>query len=161
VSKPVRILALDFATRTGWAYDPGTGVPEYGVWDLGLYAQSDRRGALYAALADRIWLGHSRQPIDLLAFERAFGQVQRHGIDMRLEMQGVIRAIAHKIGCRLVSYAATSLKKRAVGYGDATKQEMMAGLHRYLLIPATDPDAVDALWVWYLAKQEPLGVDES
>ena len=156
----MRVLALDLATRTGWAsdYGPflGSGFPV-----TGLYTLSDvNRG--HAFLGFNKWLYNkveSLGDIDMIAYEKPLfggkGVKMREAIVMKLvglaamaEMIGASRSI------RVESVSVQVVRKAFLGQGRPANPKR-AVLHRCAMLnwgTADDDNRADAAALWFWAK---------
>lgn len=141
-------LALDLATRTGWAHSAGAS----GVIDFGPAGELPHR-----LVALRDWLASllDQAPADHLVFERAHhrgGAATRSGIGMQTVV--MLTAIDHD--AQISSVHTGTLKKHATGSGRATKDQMLAAaMRRHPTIQFTDDNHVDAVWLLDYALQNP------
>jgi len=142
----IRILALDPASVTGYAWSDGTR-REHGVWILG--TETHRLMALESRLEEHL----TRLPCDLIAFEDAsFGSPNPNVQAMHNELRGVIKLVASRRHIRFVLFHPTTIKAFATGSGRAKKPQMMAACKRLLGITPSDDNEADALWILELAK---------
>jgi Holliday junction resolvasome RuvABC endonuclease subunit len=141
----VNILALDPATRTGWAHSNG----ESGVWNLkgDLGEQHTELMRLIIQAVDE-WGAH------LIATENAgFGSRNPSVQAMHNERLGLIRYVANDLGCQLVTFQPTTIKAFATGKGNADKSQMIAAAQRLLGSSVVSDDEADAIWILELAKR--------
>lgn len=148
----MRILALDPATRCGWAYTDGEQTV-YGVWDLGI-SGSEHAGKRLVRLRDRLLDLHERHGIDRIAYEAAsFGSHNPNTQAFHNELAGIIRMVAADLGVPAVPYPIGTIKKFATGSGVAKKPQMVRACKTILGIETEDDNVADALFVLELAKQ--------
>lgn len=144
-----KILALDPATRTGFAHSNG----HRGVWDLSRYSQaSDKALALFR----EIHSAHDYWTVELVAIEEAgfgAGPGQLHTMAFHNQLRGAVMTAAGSIGAGLVAYKPTSIKKFATGNGRATKQQMVRAAKTVLGIEPRSDDEADALFILEMARQ--------
>lgn len=140
----MRILALDLSlTETGWAATPQAGVLKP--------PRSDGSGTRRLA-----WFRH--QIVQACNFYRpdvavlegyAFARPnQAHQLG---ELGGVVRLALHDLGIPYVDIAPASLKKYAVGKGNAKKEEVLAAAIRRLDYEGANHNVADALWLRQMA----------
>lgn len=146
----MNILALDLATRTGWAHTCG----ESGVQDF-----SPRRGDSPGMkwLAVRAWLARiaDMAPFDLIAYEQAHhrGGAATHSAHA---MIGIIEAFAAERQIEITSRHTGTIKKYATGKGNADKAVMLeAARSRWGRV--IDDNHADALWLLSLVTSEMEG----
>ncbi len=143
------ILALDIATRTGWARSNDAGVAASGVLDL------SRWRADYAEMGWHfgVWIADqiAEYRIRALVVERPF---MRFG-DVTYLLGGLAfhaRAIAHGHGVLSAEIAATTIKKFATGSGRASKPDVVRAVRGWGFDPADDNEA-DAIALLTYAMQ--------
>lgn len=168
----MRILALDIATKTGWA----TGLHEAGTWNLMTPSEVTAQAKLrFDRRCDsRIprlygWIGsiHRNQPLDWIVFE----DVQFASTTMQAHLWASLRAAAWLFsnlnGVKIECLATGKLKLSGAGHGTATKEMMAAHwvkkhpefrLHPKGVVDSVsenilDDNAVDALHLYEWATQ--------
>jgi len=147
----VSVLALDLATRTGWAHSAG----ESGVVNFGPFGPLPRR-----LVAFRDWLGNllDHMPADWLVFEEAHhrgGAATRSGVGM----QTVVLLVAADHDAEVACVHSLTLKKHATGSGRASKDQMLAAaMRRCPTIRFADDNHVDAVWLLDLAISYPASL---
>lgn len=144
----MHILAMDLATRTGYAATGG----QSGVADFAKAGTLKHRlGAFWG------WLDAFLDafPTDLLVFESAHhrgGAATRSGIGM--QTVAILAAYRHEIPIACVHTA--TLKKHATGSGRAGKDEMLAAaIRQHPTIRFVDDNHVDAVWLLHYATSYP------
>ncbi len=149
----IRILALDPATRCGWAYANGEHLG-YGVWDLGI-SGSEHAGKRLVRLRDRLMDLHDTKGIERIAYEEASKGSHNPSVQaFHNEIAGVIRMVAADIGVPAVPYPIGTIKKFATGNGRAMKPQMIRACKTVLGIETEDDNVADALFLLELAKQD-------
>ena len=147
------ILALDPATRTGYAI--GDGVQRVsGVWDLSKGSDSHPGGQLQrlAELLERAILDNQ---VHAIATELAsFGSINPHTASVHNEKLGVIKLIGCQHGLRVIGYHPTSIKKFVTGSGKADKKQMIRAARTMLGLTTESDDEADACAVLALALYE-------
>jgi len=106
----MRVLALDVATRMGWAYGSPGSVPRSGAYDLSVVRDYDARFARVMYFV-REW--HTAAAPDLIAIEAAIG-----GKDANAYLIGLVACIrgqATSLGIQTVEYASSSVRKHFIG----------------------------------------------
>jgi Holliday junction resolvasome RuvABC endonuclease subunit len=151
----MNILALDLATRTGWAHSCG----ESGVQDF-TARRGESPGMRWLAL--RAWLNRvlDMAPTDLIAYEQAHhrGGAATHCAHA---MIGVVESVAAERHIEITNRHTGTIKKFAVGKGNADKKAVCdAAEARWSNV--IDDNHADALWLLELVKCEMGGwVDAS
>lgn len=157
----MNILALDYGTKTGFAYGDikQNHCTSFGTWTLAkpkeitiwgkdrLTRQCDPRISRLA--------GHLRAfPLtNFIVFE----DVQFASSTYQVQLWASLRAAGwlsfpHGFGWECVPVGA--LKKFATGSGSADKGQMESALRQKIVLPAlTDDNAIDAIWIWRWAKE--------
>ena len=145
---PDVILALDPATRTGYAHSAG----RYGVWDLGIRG-TEHEGRRLVRLRDQLLAAHGAWGFNRLAFEEAsFGSHNPSVQAFHNELRGVIKHVAAELQVPFVGYHIGTIKAFACGNGHAKKDQMIRAAKTVLGIETTDDNVADALFVLELAK---------
>lgn len=143
----MKILALDLATKTGWAHSDGSS----GVFEL---PEAQHRGARWNAFAcwlDRMLLEH---PADLVVYEQAH---HRGGFATRFALALVTETerMAAWNNAEVRPYHSATIKKHATGNARAKKDEMLAAaLDRNPSRLFQDDNEVDALFLLDLALSD-------
>lgn len=136
----MNILALDMATKTGWAtfYDHNT---KSGVQEFGLQ-RGESDGMRF--LRFRAWLKTMKEfcsgKLDLLVYEQAH---HRGGAATQLcvGLQTELLAFAAEIEAETMPVHTGTLKKWATGNGNAGKKEMIAAAKKRGYLPIDDNEA--------------------
>lgn len=141
-------LALDLATRTGWAHTGGhSGVADFSSAN-GL---RHRLGAFWGWLDAFVDANQTDQIVFESAHHRG-GAATRSGIGM--QTVAILAGYRHDIPVRCVHTA--TLKKHATGSGRATKDEMLAAaIRQNPSVLFEDDNHVDAVWLLHLAHSYP------
>lgn len=139
----MKILALDIATKCGWALSPELS----GVWDLSI--KRDESGGMrlvrFRAKLSELYRSES---FDLVVFESAniYGQARMNGALIQVEMQGVLKLWCEERRIDSKGYSPSAIKKHATGKGNAKKPDMVEAARRrgWSVI---DDNHADALWL--------------
>lgn len=150
--KNMRILALDQATKTGWATNASAMITS-GVQNFAL-KRGESPGMRYIRFD--AWLGTMRNNLmpDLIVFEDGF---RRGGAatEVAFGLRAHIQAFAAKYEIEVTSIQNTVLKKHATGKGNAGKELMVeAAKIKWPWIPIQDDNEADALWLLDYAMKE-------
>lgn len=136
-----KILALDTATVTGWAYwEPGYTNPESGTQDFSL-KRGESPGMRFIRF--RKWI-QTFEPPDLYIYEEAH---HRGGAATAVGVGFVSRVLeeAARVGAETVGVHTGTLKKWSTGHGKASKEQMIyVSSVRWGFVPKDDNEA-DAL----------------
>jgi len=123
-----RVLALDLATKTGWAFWTGRSLHS-GMKNLKAKTDGLRLLALYRWLTLTI---HGAHGVDVIAVERAAGGKRGAANEVLPALRGIVHLVAAQNGSiPIVETAPTSLKKFAVGNGRASKDEMVLAAKKF------------------------------
>lgn len=145
----MRILAIDPATKSGWAHSDGAS----GTWDLSVRRDESSGMRLIrfrSKLNEFCDVG-----VDLVVFEAArnCAPKMQGALVVQSEIQGVLKAWCHDHGIEYRGYSPTELKKHATGKGNANKQAMVAAAQaRWPGVTLIDDNHADALWLLDLAS---------
>jgi Holliday junction resolvasome RuvABC endonuclease subunit len=141
----LRILALDVATKTGWATSTASG-----VWDLKI-KKDESKGMRLIRLKSKIVEICSLEKIELVVFERTSG-FHKNALIVQAEMHGVMKATLEELGIDYRAYSAPEIKKHATGKGNAKKDAMIeAAQNRWPTMEVIDDNHADAYWLLDLA----------
>ncbi len=150
VTEIMNILALDLATRCGFAFESIAGARESGVADF-----SPRKRQVYGwrFIHFNVWLYKwSERDLDLVIYEKPIpfhsGQAAAqlaYGFSTRVE------EFCARLRIRCESVQPNVLKKFATGNGRAEKAEMIR-FAQALKKGVTDDNEADALWLLEYAK---------
>lgn len=147
--KSINLLALDLATRTGWAHSSGAS----GVQDF-----SPRRGDSPGMrwLEFKAWLCRilDSAPADVIAYEQAHhrGGAATH---VAHSLISCVEQVAAERGIQLTNRHTATIKKHALGTGRGDKSEMVeAAKRRWPDIEFIDDNQADACWLLSLVQSE-------
>lgn len=133
------ILALDLASKTGWAHSCG----ESGVHDFG-FTPDERHGAQMIQFAN--WLGEFETPTCVVC-----EQPHHRGGASTLRAIGMLSTAdkwAAELGACFFTVHTGTLKKHATGHGHASKPKMVAAARRrWPEAEIIDDNHSDALWL--------------
>lgn len=149
----MNILALDCATKTGWAVLID-GHIETGVQDF-----SKRRGESNGMMFLRFtgWLNQSPAKFDVIVYEQAH---HRGGppTEICVNLTGRAQEYAAKIGAECMSIHTATLKKAITGKGRASKEDMMEYFAEKRHVNAQDDNEADAFALLMYAMRD-LGIN--
>lgn len=146
------ILALDTATKTGWALMLNGKVYESGVQDF-----SKRRGESNGGLFLRFrhWLNQmvAQNDIKLIAYERAH---HRGGAatELCVNLTGRVQECAAEHSIEVTTIPTMTLKKWATGKGNADKAMMMERTEKEIGRKCIDDNEADAILIGLWAVDE-------
>jgi Holliday junction resolvasome RuvABC endonuclease subunit len=148
------ILALDCATKTGWALIKSGMVYESGVQDF-----SKKRGESNGIMFIRFrkWISNmfKENKPSLIVYE----QTPLHfksgsALEISMNLTGRVQEEADKEFIQYTSYAPTALKKFATGAGKADKGAMIKACEQKSGMVTTDDNEADAILLGLMAYEE-------
>lgn len=143
------ILAIDPATKCGWAHTNGAS----GTWDLSV-RRDESAGMRLMRLESKLnEIGAAG--LNLLVFEAArhAAPKMQGALVVQSEFQAVIKLWCEKRNLVYRGYSPSEVKKHATGKGNANKEAMVnAAKARWPQV--RDDNEADALWILDMAKKE-------
>lgn len=141
------ILALDVATKCGWALGPINGpVEAFGTWDFSLKRDESAGMRLVRFRAKLLEMLHIGK-VTMVAFERTSG-MHKGAIIVQSELHGVMKAVLEDQGVPYTAYSAPEIKKCATGKGNAAKAQMIeAAINEFGVGHKINDNEADALWI--------------
>lgn len=146
----MKLLALDFGADTGWAlWDDG--VVTSGIWHLNRSSQSRFEGGGMKFVRFLRFIKELPTP-DRVAFE----EVRRHmGVNAAHAYGGYLSQLqswceSNHSPIPYEGIPVATIKKRATGKGNASKEEMIEAAQNLLKITPGNDDEADALWILLL-----------
>lgn len=145
----MNILAIDPATKCGWAHSCGAS----GVWDLSV-KRDESAGMRLMRLKSKLNACYETG-FDLLVFEAARNAAPKMqgALVIQSQLQGVIVLWCEEKAIDYRGYSPTEIKKHATGKGNANKSAMIKAANERGWHPADDNEA-DAMWLLDLAKSQ-------
>lgn len=150
IRESIMILALDLATKTGWALVQDSKILESGVWDFAQDRGTGHYGFLFQALYRKLDL--YAKPGTQIAFELAHhraGPATRIGVGMNATV--LLFAARRDMPAPLAVHTAT-LKKAITGSGKGDKGLVKAWASSLLGRPPIDDNEADAIAVGVWAE---------
>jgi Holliday junction resolvasome RuvABC endonuclease subunit len=145
---PMKLLALDIATKTGWKTATASG-----TWDL-TPNKGESSGMRLIRFRAKLIEIIKAENIRIIAYERPAG-FHKQALIIAGELVGVLKTVAEEYHIHLACYSATEIKKFATGKGNATKEEMIKAAQKKGYNPQDDNEA-DAIHLYDLAIQKLL-----
>lgn len=146
--KQGNLLALDPATKFGWAVDRDV----YGVWDL--TARKDQSAGFkllrFRYLLDEICKLHK---VSVIGYEKPGGRHYR-ALILHSKLVGEVEKYCEENRIEYKGYSATDIKKFATGKGNSGKPAMIQAAKDRLGYTGDDDNEADALWILELLKHE-------
>lgn len=159
----MRVLGLDPSTvATGWGIVDGDAraarAVEWGVFRASPRAPvPERLAAIHEGLAALL----ARFDLDAVVLEAAFVHRNARTAMALGEVRGVVLLAAASAGPPITEYSASEIKRAAVGYGAADKEQVARMMERILGATGLPPDAADALaaaWCHLSRAARPVSV---
>jgi Holliday junction resolvasome RuvABC endonuclease subunit len=142
----LKILALDIATKTGWATQTTSG-----TWDLKPQSGESVGMRVIRFKAKLREIIEVERP-DVVIYERPAGRSIR-AIQTQSEMIGVLIDYCHTLNIEYASVSPAEIKKHATNRGNCSKGDMVAAAKaKWPLTEIVDDNCADALWLLDLAK---------
>lgn len=142
------ILALDIATKTGWATKDASG-----VWDFKL-KRGESEGMKVVRFKSKLREIIKLQEINIIAYERPAG-LHASSIITASKFLGILEETAEELGINYSGYSATEIKKHATGKGNVKKDLMIAAAKlKFKHIEIIDDNHADALWLYHMVFNE-------
>src|SRR5688572_17620157 len=148
----MKILALDPATRTGWAHSNGCS----GVFDLSV-RRDESSGMRLVRLIGKLNEIAADAGVELVVFEAARHAApgMQGALVTQAEIQGVLKTWCESNGVNYRGFSPAEIKKHATGKGNASKEMMTdAAKKRWPQRAFADDNEVDAVWILSLAQSE-------
>jgi Holliday junction resolvasome RuvABC endonuclease subunit len=147
----MRILALDPATKCGWAHTCGA----CGTWDLSV-RRDESSGMRLLRLRGKLDEIKRTVGVDVLVYEAARNAAPKMqgALVIQATLQGVIQLWCVDNSVDYRGYSPTELKKHATGKGNAPKQAMIDYAKAKWADASDDDNECDARWLLDLALSE-------
>lgn len=147
-----RILALDPATKFGWAINHDI----YGVWDLTTRRDQSQGFKLlrFRAILDEAC---KLNKVSVIAYEKPGGR-NYAALVLHSKLVGEIEKYCEENNIEYKGYSAGDIKKFATGKGNSGKPAMIEAAQEKLGYEGNDDNEADALWILELLKFE-LGIN--
>jgi len=147
----MKILALDPATKCGWAHSSGFS----GTWDLST-RRDESGGMKLVRLHGKLFDVYFNIGISLVVFEAArhAAPKMQGSLVHQAKLQGSIEIWCEQNGIQYRGYSPSEIKKHATGKGNANKEAMMKAAKTKWLAFDGDDNEADAKWLLNLAMSE-------
>jgi len=157
----MKILAIDPATITGWAYSNGT----CGIWDLRI-KNDESSGMRLIRFEGKLNSIQKAVGVDLIAFESitagAGPKANFTAIKLQTKLQAIMERWCEKNGIEHVGYNLMTVKKHAIPQKGVKRDKAAmvgAARARWPDKDIEDDNVADALWILDLATEEYGGVE--
>jgi len=143
------ILAIDPATRSGWAISVNT----YGTWDLKTRKDESWGMKLVRLRSKLTELFQAYPTIKIIVYERPAGR-NTQAIITQSKIIGIIESFCQENKLEYRAYSAGEIKRHATGKGNCGKPEMIKAAKQKYKYEGNDDNEADALHLLHLAKLE-------
>lgn len=142
-----KILALDMATKTGWANDSASGTEDFRK------KAGDSRGMIFIRF--EAWLNEMVKISgpDMIVYERPHAR-GRAANEVLNGMLAFTVKVCQVHGIEYTDCPSTSLKSFATGKGNASKGDMMAAYRKRFGADPLDDNEADARWLHAWAQNQ-------
>ena len=144
----MKILAIDPATKCGWAHVVG----QSGTWDLSV-RRDESAGMRLIRFEGKLTELRESVGVELVVFEAARNCAPRMqgALVVQSEIQGVLKVWCEKNKIEYRGFSPTEIKKHATGKGNANKDAMIKAAVAKWGDTIADDNQADALWLLDLA----------
>lgn len=150
MNKQINILAIDQASKAGWATKNASG-----VWDFST-RKDESQGMKLLRFRAKLKEVCQLEEINLIAYERVAG-FHKSAIIHASKMVAIIESFCEENNIEYKAISATEIKKFATGKGNANKDKMIESARLKLGYEGDDDNEADALWIYQVVKHE-LGI---
>lgn len=151
----MKILSLDLAVTTGWAYtNTDTSELQGGVWDLKPKRGSSQGMKLILLRSHIQGMIEATSGVDLIVYEKPAGRFMT-GVISVAEMVSVVKLFCEDNSINYTSYRPTEVKKYATGKGNCNKDAMVQeAKRRWPHLNIIDDNMADALLMLSLTTKD-------
>lgn len=143
----MNILALDVATKCGWATTTASG-----TWDFKI-KRDESAGMRLIRFKAKVKELIELEAIELVVFERTAG-FHKAALIVQAELHGVLKCLLEELCVEYKAYSAKEIKLYATGNGNASKARMIESAEQQFNKTNIDDNEADALWILSLAISE-------
>jgi len=144
----MNILALDQATKAGWASEHGSG-----VWDLSI-RRDESAGMRLIRFRSKLKEIIKLEEVELVVYERVAGRFQS-ATNIASELVSVLKVLCEDLEIEYRAYSAGEIKRHATGKGNCGKPAMLAAAEaKWPDLDIIDDNHADALHLLDLAKKD-------
>lgn len=146
----MNVLAIDPATKCGWAHSNGIS----GVWDLSI-RRDESAGMRLIRMTGKLNEIHRDCGVEVLVYEAARHSAPKMqgALVVQATIQGVLLHWCEERNIQYRGYSPAEIKKHATGKGNASKDMMVAAAVETFGAVESDDEA-DALWLLDLFLKE-------
>lgn len=142
-----QILALDMATKTGWATNSTSGVEDFRK------KPGDSRGMIFIRFT--AWLREmvTLNKPDLIVYERPHAR-GRAANELLNGLLAHLQTLCERRNIEFTDCPSTTLKRYAAGKGNASKEDMMESYRIRFQTEPIDDNEADARWLHAWAQDQ-------
>ncbi len=140
----IKILAIDQATKAGWATENNSG-----VWDLKI-KKDQSAGFKWLKFREHLDDICKKENINFIVYERVAG-FHKPALVHAAKLVAIIEVYCEENNIKNEQYSATQIKKHATNKGNCGKPEMMLAYFKKWGIKPIDDNECDARWLYDLA----------
>ena len=150
----MRIMALDPATKCGWAYAQTGGIVASGTWDLS--TRRDESTGMKLLRFESKLREVAAMGVDLFVFEAARHAAPRMqgALLHQAKLQAVIERLGEELHIPYRGYSPSEIKKFATGKGNASKSDVRRAVKERFGHHTADDNESDAVALLHLARSE-------
>ena len=146
----MNILAIDFATTTGFAFGDGQAMHSGFVCFKAKGKQSkDQR-----LISFRNWLHDHARDVDGIAYEAVRSMKSANAVVALAEMQSVLKMFALEHDIPLFPYSASQIKKHITGKGNASKDDVIEAVNARFNLSIKDNNEADSIAILSLHNHQ-------
>lgn len=143
-----KILALDIATKTGWATSTSSG-----IWDFKL-KRGESEGMKVVRFKSRLEEMIKLEEINLIVYERPAG-LHASSVIAASKFIGVMEEVCERLSINYSGYSAKEIKLHATGKGNCNKEKMIESAKiKFSNTEIIDDNHADALWLLNMTEKE-------
>ena len=151
----MKLLALDFASTTGFAfYIDGKLSSGYVKFTARSKEPRDIR-----LLKFRQWLEANAKGCSIISYEAVRNLKSAQAVICLAELQSVLKLFALENDIELIPYSVSEIKKHCTGRGNAKKPEMIAAVNSRYDLSVTSNDEADAIAIMGLMLEKIKSLD--
>lgn len=147
--KDPKILAIDPATKCGWASSCG----QSGTWDLSI-RRDESSGMRLIRFEGKLEEIRRSVGVSIVVFEAArhAGPKMQGALVVQAEIQGVLKSWCERSKIEYRGVSPSEIKKLATGKGNCNKQAMIDSARKKWGDQVKDDNQADALWILEFAR---------
>ena len=144
------MIALDFATTTGWAKIKGISITS-GFVEFKTKSKEPKDLRL---IKFREWLNTNCKDVSIIAYEAVRTMKSANAVVCLAEYQSILKVFALENNIQLMPFSAKQIKKHIAGNGNASKQMVMDAVNAKYGLTITNDNQSDAVALLSLALHD-------